>query len=776
MKKRLIPLSVGLLLSLTFISGCSNPDTPDPTNETTRYGVTYDDNADYKVVGLNSSGYRTGDTVTFAVVSNNATKVVSAVSSEDVAVTSVGDGIYTFVMPTKNVNLAIEMQDDTNGETQLATALAEARDGVVMDTVYEEHQQYFDTHGKPSGSPSRYAKRVVSEMIDGYSQVTRYTSVYDYSGDLETPIDVSETEADTIYIFAQNPNNGYLSTTYLGIDNTLHYSDVLDSANDANLTWYQTFANPFSYLEADDFTVDAQDANKFHLNVDDVKLQNAIVNIAQIIFGDIQLAYHVEDFAITLSDGKLASYEGEFAIPDFEWYESKVYFSGAFTKLGASSFTAPTVSTEAIDATLEAALTNLKKQNYTVEVSEASWGERNVVRGQSDGGTHFLQDIYATDVTNTATASPIETYYYKQIVEYDDFTELNEYSVQQAVKIRDEFYKFSSDRDGVQIAKQMLPSFELSSSMFDKNGSTYTLKSAADLPYYFMATDSSLYSPFTSNSINSLEITLGASGEVTFETTDSYGAAEVVTYTKVGSTAVSEVAVNTNTSKLTKREDYLKTEAEETALNEAIPTEIINVLPTPSTSVDETAPIANVTTTGIAKATSTSEEGVMDTFAPETAEEGEEALPPYLGSWSNDDGVSIDLYDDGTGYYGWFDSFTYTVEGNTIHATGDDFIITMTFDETAKTLTYVYEESTPNTATIAMALDTYGDNVDLQYDDLLVYFSTALGEKGFTYNTENLYEYEFNKTMSVGGQEFDVTISLGGSGDLFVVVYETLAL
>lgn len=768
MRKKLIPLSVGVVLSLAFITGCGEEANPPDT--LARYKLTVDDNADYKLVGVETDGYLAGEKVTFGVVSQTEAKVIDEVSAGQLVLNDEGGNIYTFTMPASDVNIVVTMENVS--DVLLTTALSEAREGLVMDTVYEERQQYYDTHGNPSGSPSRYAKRVISEMSGDYNRITRYSSKYDYSGDFETEIDVSDTTPSDIYMFAKNPENGYLSTTYLNLNNELVYADVLDSATEANLEWYKTYGNPFNYLTANDFTVDESDANKYHLNVEDPKLSSTITGFAQIIFGDIQLAYHVEDFTITLKDGHLASYEGRFAVPEFEWYESTVLFTGSFTHLGADSLEKPEKMAVVEDEALKTALDALKKHNYTVEVN----ADGEVTRGYSDGGEHFLQDIFG-EVTDLATATPIETYYYEQLSEFDDFTELYEYSVRQSVKIRNEFFTFSSDRDGVQIVPQMVAGFDISSAFFDKEGNTYTLKTEG-LPYYFVADDSTAYSPFSSTTINTLKITLGENGDVTFETTDSWGGSETVKYTNVGTTTVAAQVVNTNTDKLTKWEDYLKTQAQADALNEVIPTEIVNILPTPKTSVDSVAPIANVTTAGVAAGKTTTEEGTLDEFEAEVPEDGE-TLPAYVGSWSNADYDAIELYDDGTGSYGggWFgESFNYTVDGNVLTGVGEDFIITMTFDPTAKTLVYKYVQTTPNTAQIAMSLDSYGDNVDLQYDDLLVLFSDALGKAGFTYNLENLEEYEFIKTMTISEVECEVSISLGGYNDMFIVEYSMLPL
>ena len=772
MKRKLIPLSVGVILSLAFITGCGEDNTPPDVK--TRYNLTTDQSADYKLVGVETGGYLAGEKVIFGVVSQTESKVVDEVSAGQLVLNDEGGNIYTFTMPASDVNIVVTMEDVVIEpiEDALTTALKEAREGLAMDTVYEERQQYFDTHGNPSGNPSRYAKRVISEMSGDFNRITRYDSKYDYSGDFETEIDVSDTEPDQIYMFAKNPENGYLSTTYLALNNELVYSNVLDSATEANIEWYKTYGNPFTYLTAESFTVDEADANKYHLNVDDPRLSNTITGIAQIIFGDIQLAYHVEEFTLTLQDGHLASYEGSFAIPEFEWYESKVIFEGTFTKLGADSLGIPEKIAVVEDEALKNALDALKKHNYTVEVNE----DGEITRGYSDGGKHFLQDIYADGADPTTTA-PIETYYYEQLSEYNDFTELDEYSVRQSVKIRNEFYTFSSDRENVQIVPQMVASFNISSAFFDKDGNTYTLKTEG-LPYYFVADTSSAYSPFSSTTINTLKITLGDNGDVTFETEDSWGTTETVKYTNVGKTTIAEHTVNTNTDKLTKWEDYLKTQAQADALTAVIPSEVLNIVPLPSTTVDNVAPIANVTTSGVSVGTHTEESGVLDKFEAEKPDDGE-TLPAYVGDWSNADYDAVTIYDDGTGIYGsgWFgDSFDYTVEGNVLHGVGEDFTLTLTYDPNAKTMSFDYEQTTPNSAQIAMALDSYGDNVDLQYDDLLSLFSHALGEAGFVYNSENLEEYEFVKEMTVNEINYEVSISLGASGTLFVVEYNMLRL
>lgn len=681
-----ILLGAGLLVTSCGTTTPATTEEPGDT-EIAKFKVSVPADTDsYKFVGINSEGYAAGDKVTFGIVLSDELLSIDTVSAgEGVAVTNEGGNIYTFTMPEKDVTLTASFKALTI-DNSLETALAELQTGALMDSVFIEYQDYVNSAGEVT-SRSRYSRRVTSEMEGAFNQITRYESVYDYSEDLSGSLDVSETEPDTIYIFAQSPDNGYLSTASLEIDNKIHYYDVLDTATEANMSWYQTFNNPFTLLSTADFVQDETDPTLYHLKTDNILLEDLYTSLAQDIFGDIQLDYHVSEFTVKLENGHFTSYEGKFETCEWDWYTSNVVFSGEFTKFGSEVFTEPVPYSGETDADLENALTELRKQNYTVKVSDkytnSYYGTttEDVTMGFSDGGTRFLQDLYATDADLT-TDAPIETYLYKQGSE-ESWSGSIEYFVEQGVKIRDSFYKFSSDRDGVTIAGNMLPTFSLSSAFFEKNGSTYTLRS--DLPYYLTTSYSSIYSPFTSTSMNSVSITLGENGDVTFVTSDPYGTTETVTYTEVGTTTVADSELKTDTSELKTWEDYFKSDALVEEAHAVLPSEVINLVPTPLVSTKD-APVTNV-------------------------------APNYME------------YD---------------------------------------------PESGARSMQILLALDEFGDNVDLQFDDLLVYYSQALAREGFEYNTENLNEYEFTKGMEVAGVESDVSISFGGYSSYFVVEYNVL--
>lgn len=675
-RKSFLLISACALLAFGGLASCSIPEVAPEI-----YTVSDNSPTDYSIVGLDSEGYEAGEKVLFGVVSKDGTTDVdlAEVRVEGASVTHEGGNLYSFVMPATNVKIEVTLGLDA--------ALAKAQTGAAFDSIFTEKQTYIDNSGEIS-SKSRYARRVTATATNEYNLVTRYKSVYDYDEanfDNNVPIDVSKTEADTIYMFAKKPETTHLATTALDMNNTLAYSDVLDSATEANLDWYSTFNNPFSLLDADDFEADATEVGVYHLKTGDPSLNPVKTSLAQIIFGDIQLGYKVDEFSVKVVNGEFTEYSGTFADPAFEMYKSEVSFTGTFTGFGETVFETPTTLEGEVDEDLEDALADLRKGNYTVTVTEKytnSFTQKttvDVTRGRSDGGEHFLQEIFATDA-DIATAEPAETYFYNQLTVYDDFMERDEYSVEQAVKIRNEYFKFSSDREDVRILTNMLPQFNFSSLFFKKDGDKYVLKTAEELPYYAVFGTEELFSPFTTLSLRNLEITIGDDA-VTFVTDDTYGTITTVSYTNIGSTTIEEITINETTEKLTKWEDFFKNDAITTQATSTIPSEIINLVPVPRVSYGGS--VANVT-------------------------------PAYFE---------------------------------------------------------VDEEAGTRSMQIVCALDSFGDMVDLQYDDLLVLFSQGLSAQGFDYDESDTSQYLFRKRMNVLGVDSDVEISLGGYGTYFVVEY-----
>ena len=554
---------------------------------------------DYDIVGLDTSGYSAGDKVTFTVVVKTPGKVIGKVTAGDETVIHEAENTYSFTMPETEVIIEVTLADQVVETDDLALALEKASGGAAFETVFVEKQTYINNSGEVT-SRSRYSRKITSLATSEYNLITRYSSVYDSNQenfDNDTPIDVSGSEAETIYMFSKIPGTTNLGTASLGLDNVVHYEEVLDSATEVNLDWYETFNNPFNLLTAADFTVDVTDATVYHLDTATIKNRIVCDALALIVFGDIQQAYTVSEFSVKVVDGEFESYSGRFADPSFEWYKSEVYFSGTFTGFGSEVFEEPTPVEGEGDATFDEAMAKLKDGNYKVSVKEvytSSWDgsvTTYVTSGQSDGGETFLQEIYDEN-PNVATDEPLETYYYVQQAVYDTWLEAYEYSVQQAVKIKDKFYTFSSDREDVKILDNMLPSFELSSAFFDKEGDTYTLKTSDELPYYTVFGSEDVFSPFTTLTVRNLKVTI-TDDSVSFVTDDTYGTITTITYSDIGTTTVPEHTVNTSIDDLTKWEDYFKSDEIVAKATETIPSEVMNLVPVPRVSYGGN--VANVT-------------------------------------------------------------------------------------------------------------------------------------------------------------------------------------
>lgn len=579
--------------SLLLFGGLTSCDT------LPKFEVIETQSEDYDIVGLDTSGYSVGDKVTFTVVVKTPGKVIDEVTAGNETVIHEAENTYSFTMPETEVIIEVTLADQVVEADELALALEKASGGAAFETVFVEKQTYVNNSGEVS-SKSRYSRKVTSLATSEYNLITRYSSVYDYDEDNfdnDTPIDVSESKADTIYMFSKIPGTTNLGTAFLGLDNVVHYEEVLDSATEVNLDWYETFNNPFNLLTAADFTVDETDATVYHLDTTTIKNKIVCDALALIVFGDIQQAYTVSEFSVKVVEGEFESYSGRFADPSFEWYRSEVYFSGTFTEFGSEVFEVPAPVEGEGDATFDDAMAKLKEGNYKVNVEEvytSSWDDSvttYVTSGQSDGGDTFLQEIY-DDNANAATDEPLETYYYAQQEVYDDWLEAYEYSVQQSVKIKDKFYTFSSDREDVKILDNMLPSFELSSVFFAKEGDTYTLKTSDELPYYTVFGSEDVFSPFTTLTLRNLKVTI-TDDSVTFVTDDTYGTITTITYTDIGTTTVPEHTVNTSTEDLTKWEDYFKSDEIVTEATKTIPSEVMNMVPVPRVSYGGN--VANVT-------------------------------------------------------------------------------------------------------------------------------------------------------------------------------------
>lgn len=147
--------------------------------------------------------------------------------------------------------------------------------------------QYF---GKNSSGEDSYSWYTVCKDVDvsGDSILsTAYDSDYLSTEEVESgEFEYLHGEEDlgSITIFGKNPDNSALSSVYLGLDNVIHYEDVIDTASNEALPYVSTFENPFKYLNEDDFT--KVDETTYSLKQDTFKLNTIYTLLANYIFAE----------------------------------------------------------------------------------------------------------------------------------------------------------------------------------------------------------------------------------------------------------------------------------------------------------------------------------------------------------------------------------------------------------------------------------------------------------------------------------------------------------
>lgn len=445
--------------------------------------------------------------------------------------------------------------------------------------------------GLNSAGEHSYSWYTVCKDVDvsgDYIYSKQYSSEYFDSEEVEAG-DISYVHDDdsleeTCIFTKNNEDNKSLSTISLGIDNKIHYSDVINSDSNLAFEFSKTFANPFAYLTEDDFT--KKDDNTYELKEGEYKLSTIYNVLANYIMAE-PLGYSVQSLTLTTDGSKITGFSGEF-VPDSSsgWTLTEtITFETTITHIGADSFTAPSPLTGSEDATLKSALDSLKANNYDVSSLNSSysvWTEtttNSYVTGTSNGH-EVIQQNYADNV-DPSTGSVAKEYYFDGYQE-DYWGTMRDYT-QKSVKIGNEYY-YCTNRVEAAMSETMLPTFDISPLLFDKvEDGKYTLKT--NLPYYFVLGKTDVFSIFRSNSMETLTITLGTD-EVTFETVGGdYVPNETTTYSNIGKvsdTLVDKTKVNeTADGKLTTILDYVALDSDKEKLKEAIGEEQLSAIPTP---------------------------------------------------------------------------------------------------------------------------------------------------------------------------------------------------
>lgn len=136
MKKSIIPF----LAIATLLASCGgNSSTGDSSNAddsststAAKYSVTASKGNDYKVEGLAEDGYEAGATVSFTITVSNTNKEVDKVIVDGAQLVA-SNGTYSFTMPSKNVNIIVQLKDKAG--VKVATIAVDNEAPKVGDTV-----------------------------------------------------------------------------------------------------------------------------------------------------------------------------------------------------------------------------------------------------------------------------------------------------------------------------------------------------------------------------------------------------------------------------------------------------------------------------------------------------------------------------------------------------------------------------------------------------------------------------------------------------------------
>lgn len=584
-KKALTVLgAVSLALGLSSCGG-DPTDSSLSTTDNLKYTVSISGEG-VTVVGLDTNGYVEGSSVVLGLFAEPGKTIDSITTSNSSVTLSVTQNVVTFTMPASPVVINVTTKAYSSDTTLLSNMLNELSQGVSLSSIYDEVQIW--TYNDGSTSKTRTARYVDVTSIEDYAKVIRYNSVYANNGN--DPTEVLNPNKDSVYseyLFANNPDGNMLSQVELGVDNKLAYYNLVSTATEQGYLWSETFLNPFTLLTSDMFTQDSEDSTLYHLDTTNSLYEPILRLLAHYIYGEPN-DYVVESLTLKSENGHIVSYEGNFESYDYTGvvYTSQISFTGDVLASGSTVMEAPKpVEGEELTG-LNDILDSLKEQNYTMvtqEIGEDWYGNQvsTYYKGLSDGGNHVHQINYDGDIADNVI---VDQYLYTQFSKEDSWSPGGiAYSTQVATNIKGTWYAFGSQMSGTNISVDLLPSFNISSLLFEEGTSENTYVLRDDLPEYFSGLTSSSYAMFTSNEAGSLTISL-SNNEVTFDLKapeNGYGDDEITVFSNIGSTTIENTTVVENTDNLTKWEDYFVSQSVVDSVLAVVPSNVLNYVPLP---------------------------------------------------------------------------------------------------------------------------------------------------------------------------------------------------
>ena len=127
------------LLPLLLLSGCSKKTntnstaSPEQTNSVAPkvYSITAKSSNDYTIDNLSATSATKGTKITFKVTITNNEKLLSKVKFNSTELTCNSEGVYSFTMPSRNVEISVELRD----KPKTYSITAEAGEGYTIEAL-----------------------------------------------------------------------------------------------------------------------------------------------------------------------------------------------------------------------------------------------------------------------------------------------------------------------------------------------------------------------------------------------------------------------------------------------------------------------------------------------------------------------------------------------------------------------------------------------------------------------------------------------------------------
>ncbi len=323
------------------------------------------------------------------------------------------------------------------------------------------------------------------------------------------------------------------SLAYLGIDHVIHYEGLTNSyatTDDKSISFLDFgFANPFSLTNHYDFT---KTLNHYEFTFDETNFTGKTL-FGFGLLGTTQ--YSLSKFLVHTDGYKITDYEATFEPYSVSTSAKKTLtITASVSDFGNAQVKVVNPFTDSSTAeNLDSRISALKNHNYHVNTQyyDLTSGKEVLMK------TSYSTDVFSNQID--VVASSIDgvnshfAYYEKGG------------SVYQAFKVAGNYYQYLGATS--YSFDTLLPTFEISSKVFDQNSNTFTLKKIVPA----ITPSCSTYAMFLGDNIADLTITLNTDSLVFTNVGSDYKT--ITTYTNIGSiTSPFQVAdIKTDCSSLT---------------------------------------------------------------------------------------------------------------------------------------------------------------------------------------------------------------------------------